>query len=185
MDPLREDFEIGDSPTKASNGIHVGIIPGVEWQMTRTLALDASLLLDYWHVDETDLSPIGQEPASNGFDWHARLGVMWWNDGGPSSRPAAPDAWAVRPSWRWARGEGRGARDQTWRVRVQRVRAERELQSDQPAELEGQSGERLHVRPQRVQDKPVYPPIQRSHFDRSGRCRDGRVEAPPDGPNIG
>ncbi len=104
MDPLPEDFETGDSPTKASNGIHVGLVPGIEWQMTRTLALDASVLLDYWHVGETDLSPIGQEPASNGFDWQARLGVMWWNDGGPGSMPEY-DAWGVRKSWGWGMGE--------------------------------------------------------------------------------
>jgi len=48
MDPLPEGGE-GRSHRRR---------PGGEWQMTRTLALDASLILDYWHVGETDLSPM-------------------------------------------------------------------------------------------------------------------------------
>lgn len=105
MDPLPDDYAVGDSPTKASNGVHIGLVPGLEWQLTRTVALDFSLLLDYFHVGDTDLSPIGQGTASSGLDWQARFGVMWWNDGGPGSTPPTPDAWGVRPSFGWALGE--------------------------------------------------------------------------------
>jgi len=105
MDPLPDDYKIGDSTTKASNGIHLGIMPGLEWKLTRTVSLDVSLLLDYFAVGDTDLSPIGGGEASSGFDWQARIGVMWWNDGGPGSTPAPLDAWGVRPSYGWAIGE--------------------------------------------------------------------------------
>ncbi|HXV14646.1 MAG TPA: DUF3943 domain-containing protein, partial [Candidatus Krumholzibacteria bacterium] len=105
MDPLPDDFEIGDSPTKASNGVHVGVVPGLEWQLSNAVALDFSLMLDYFVVGDTDLSPIGLGSASSGFDWQARLGVLWWTDGGASTESAERDAWGVRPSYGWALGE--------------------------------------------------------------------------------
>ncbi len=104
-DPLPADYEIGDSPTPAFNGFHVGIVPGLEWNLTRTVALDLSVLLDYFYVGDVDLSPVGQASASSGIDWQARLGVLWWTDGGPGSTPAEPDAWGIRPSYGWALGE--------------------------------------------------------------------------------
>jgi hypothetical protein len=106
METLPDDYKVGDSTTKPSNGVHIGVMPGLEWDLTNTVALDLSLYLDYYHVGKTDLSPVGgPTDASSGFDWSARLGVLWWNDGGPGSTPAEPDAWGVRPSYGWALGE--------------------------------------------------------------------------------
>src|SRR5262249_53280621 len=48
MDPLPADFKTGDSPTKASDGVHVGVIPGLEWDLNNHVALDFSALLDYY-----------------------------------------------------------------------------------------------------------------------------------------
>jgi hypothetical protein len=104
-DPLPDDFKVGDSPTPAYNGLHVGVVPGLEWDLSRTVALDVSVLLDYFHVSSADLGPIGLGSASSGFDWQVRVGTLWWTDGGPGSTPRAPDAWGIRPSYGWALGE--------------------------------------------------------------------------------
>ena len=99
------DYKIGDSTTKASNGVHIGVMPGLEWDLNSSIALDLSLYLDYYKVGKTDLSPVGgPTDASSGFDWSARLGILWWNDGGPNSTPER-DAWGVRKSYGWAIGE--------------------------------------------------------------------------------
>ena len=106
MDPLPDDFKVGDSTTKASNGIHLGIMPGLEWDLNDMVALDLSLLLDYYIVGDTDLSPIGgPTDASKGFDWQLRVGTLWWNDPAPGSPEPERDAWGVRPSYGWALGE--------------------------------------------------------------------------------
>lgn len=105
METLPADYKIGDSTTKASNGFHIGVMPGLEWDLNPSMALDLSLYLDYYHVGKTDLSPVGgPTDASSGFDWSARLGILWWNDGGPGSTPEY-DAWGVRKSYGWAMGE--------------------------------------------------------------------------------
>jgi len=100
--PLPEDLEIGDSPTKPANGFGVGIVPGVEISLTRSLSLDASVQFDVFHTDEYDLTPIGQPPASSGSIFGGRLGLSWVpNGGGPGKR----DAWGVPKSYGWAMGE--------------------------------------------------------------------------------
>jgi len=100
------DYKIGDSTTKASNGVHIGVMPGLEWDLNQHVALDVSLLLDYYKVQKTDLSPVGgPKDASSGFDWQARLGLLWWTDGGPNAGPPVYDAWGVRQSYSWAIGE--------------------------------------------------------------------------------
>ena len=99
-------FKTGDSPTEASNGVHLGVMPGLEWDLNNTLALDFSLLLDYYIVGKTDLTPVeGPDDASSGFDWQFRLGTLWWTDGGPKGPPPVYDAWGVRQSYGWAIGE--------------------------------------------------------------------------------
>ena len=106
MDPLPDDYKVGDSTTKASNGVHLGIMPGLEWDLNDMVALDLSLLLDFYIVGDTDLSPIGgPTDASKGFDWQLRVGTLWWNDPAPGSPEPERDAWGVRPSYGWALGE--------------------------------------------------------------------------------
>jgi hypothetical protein len=102
---LPDDYKVGDSTTSASDGWHVGLMPGLEWDLNKSIALDLSLYLDYYKVQETNLTPVGgPKDASTGFDWSARLGVLWWTDGGPGSTPEY-DAWGVRKSYGWAIGE--------------------------------------------------------------------------------
>jgi hypothetical protein len=105
MDPLPPDFAVGDSPTKPSNGFHVAVVPGLEWQLSRFVGLDASFLAGYHGVGEMDLSPVGQGPASSGLDWQARLGLFWWADSGRAGVEPQRDVWGVRRSWAWGLGE--------------------------------------------------------------------------------
>jgi hypothetical protein len=77
MDPLPDDFAVGDSPTPASNGVHLALVPGLEWRLSSHLALDLSLLVDLFGVSRTDLRPVSEEDASTGLDWQARLGHGW------------------------------------------------------------------------------------------------------------
>ena len=103
MDPLPPDFQVGDSPTKASNGFSVGLVPGLEWKLTRDFSVDASLLFDFYKVDETNLAAVGAGSQSSGQNVVARLGVRWWE--APPGAPVARDAWGARVSYAWAIGE--------------------------------------------------------------------------------
>ncbi|HET6462619.1 MAG TPA: DUF3943 domain-containing protein, partial [Candidatus Krumholzibacteria bacterium] len=103
MDPLPADFKVGDSPTKASNGFSVGFVPGLEWKLTRDFSVDASVLFDFYKVDDTNLAAVGAGSASSGQNVVARLGVRWWE--APPGVPVLRDAWGARTSYVWAIGE--------------------------------------------------------------------------------
>jgi Domain of unknown function (DUF3943) len=104
--------EKGDSPTTPANGFSVGLVPGVELQLNRSLALDLSGYFNYFNVSEYDLSPVGYPNASSGTSWEARVGLRWYPDdgwpGGPArvGGPDRPrDAWGVSRNLGWAIGE--------------------------------------------------------------------------------
>ena len=105
MDPLPPDFEIGDSPTEPSNGLFLGVVPGVEWRLSPSFGVDASALASYHTVGEMDLSPVGGGIASSGVDWQLRLGLFWTTDDGSTGAAAPRDVWGARRSWGWAVGE--------------------------------------------------------------------------------
>src|SRR4051812_48070550 len=52
MDPLPSDFVIGNSTTLPHNGFGVSLVPGVEWGLSRMVAVDLSASLGYGSVDE-------------------------------------------------------------------------------------------------------------------------------------
>ena len=102
----------GDSPTHPANGFGVGLLPGVEIQLNRSLALDLSGSLNYFNVSEYDLSPVGKAPASSGTTYEARIGLRWHpDDGWPSGPPGGGspdrqrDAWGVSKNLGWGIGE--------------------------------------------------------------------------------
>jgi hypothetical protein len=110
--PLPPDYVIGDSTTKPANGFSVGLVPGIEWNLNRSLALDLSGSFSYFSVSDYDLSPVNLPPASAGTAFEARLGLRWQPDDGYHSGPArafAPDrprdAWGVGKNYGWAAGE--------------------------------------------------------------------------------
>ncbi|HET9888335.1 MAG TPA: DUF3943 domain-containing protein, partial [bacterium] len=108
MDPLPEDFETGDSPTEAADGFTLGMGGGLEYKISRGLALDLSFLASPFWVEEYDLSAVGRPPASSGTTYEGRLGVVWWPYGETvvtDSSLVQRDAWGVRKSWGWATGE--------------------------------------------------------------------------------
>jgi hypothetical protein len=115
MDPLPEDFESGDSPTKPANGWSVGLVPGLEWNLTRTLALDVSAGFNYFSVSEYDLAPVNAGLASSGTTFEGRIGLRWHPDDGYPAGPAEPgspakerDAWGVPRNYGWAAAETLG-----------------------------------------------------------------------------
>jgi hypothetical protein len=103
----------GKSRTEPANGFFVGVVPGVEFKLTRAAALDASFSYKYFTVDEVDLGqfpvtpgpkfPLG--PVSSGSPWEARLGITWFPSGGQGSSGGVRDAWGVQRSYGWAIGE--------------------------------------------------------------------------------
>src|SRR5215470_14940170 len=112
IDPLPADYALGNSTTKPANGFSVGLVPGFEWTLNRSVALDASAAFTYYSVGETDLSAVGLAPASSGTTFEARLGVRWHPDNGHPSgvRPDVPDdaprdAWGVSQNYDWAAAE--------------------------------------------------------------------------------
>jgi hypothetical protein len=104
--------EKGDSPTHPSNGFTLGLVPGVEVRLNRSLALDLGFEASYFSVDEYDLSPIQQQNASSGTIFGGRLGVRWHPDDGSASGISGVgasnryrDAWGVSRNVGWAIGE--------------------------------------------------------------------------------
>jgi len=105
--PLPPDYQVGDSPTPAANGFQIAAVPGVEWKFLPGVALDVSVMFDYFKVSQLTLAPVGQTGKSgdSGFDWQIRAGLTWWTDNGPDGEPAPQDAWGVTRSYGWAIGE--------------------------------------------------------------------------------
>lgn len=104
--------EPGDSPTHPANGFSIGVLPGVEIPINRSLAVDVSGHFNYFSVSEYDLGPVGLPPASSGTTWEARVGVRWHpDDGFPSGHPLDGhperhrDGWGVSKNLGWAMAE--------------------------------------------------------------------------------
>src|SRR5262249_50812561 len=88
LNPLPPDFVIGNSTTQPHNGWSVGLVPGLEVNLTKKLALDLSGDFEHFSVSEVDLSPVNQPPASSGSTYEARIGVRWHpDDGTPAGVP--------------------------------------------------------------------------------------------------
>jgi hypothetical protein len=109
MNPLPPDWVSGEATKAKTDGFGFGIIPGVEFKISRAAHIDTSLSWDNFHVSEYDLSPVGQPPASSGSAWQARLGITWFPNGeeygeGPTDS-GKRDAWGVKQSYGWAAGE--------------------------------------------------------------------------------
>src|SRR5262249_20269278 len=104
---------IGDSPTHPGNGFSVGLVPGVEIPINRSLALDVSAFFNWFNISpEYDLSPVHLPNSASGTAWEARIGVRWHPDDGWPSGPQGPgaperprDAWGVSKNLGWAVGE--------------------------------------------------------------------------------
>jgi hypothetical protein len=112
-----EELEPGDSPTKPANGFGFSVVPGLQLDLTRGLALDVA---GFWKIFKADydLEPIGRPPVSSGQSWGLRLGLAWTPlaEGVPPRAITGPDtplpppdvhrdAWGVPRSWGWATGQ--------------------------------------------------------------------------------
>jgi hypothetical protein len=110
--PLPAGFVLGDSPTRAANGYSVGVVPGFEWNLSRSVALDFSASLNYFNVGEYDLAPVSLSPANSGSTFEGRIGLRWHPDNGYPSGPRASveadgprDAWGLGRNYGWAAAE--------------------------------------------------------------------------------
>ena len=110
--PLPEGFALGNSSTKAANGFSFGVIPGIEWNLNRSVALDLSGSFTHFDVGDYDLSPVGLPPASSASTWGGRFGVRWHPDDGYPSGPREGvtddkprDPWGVARNYGWAAAE--------------------------------------------------------------------------------
>ena len=110
--PLPEGYVLGNSSTKAANGFSFGVIPGLEWNLNRSVALDLSGSFTHFDVGEYDLSPVGLPAASSASTWGGRIGVRWHPDDGYPSGPregvtddGPRDAWGVARNYGWAAAE--------------------------------------------------------------------------------
>ena len=126
------------------------------WPLGKTLSLDAAFFWTYYKTGSYDMSPLGLPDVDSGFEWGGRLGLAWQPFSAPpdpaqkavARRPGHGQAAAAPATRRTPRrlgrapqlglGDGRDVRDQLRRVDVQRVRARRELQPDQPPQLLGE-----------------------------------------------
>ena len=154
--PPPEDLEPGDSPTAPANGIGFTLQPGFEVSLGKTLSLDVAAFGTFYKTGAYDMDPLGlpddrlrfRVGRAHGPQLATVLGDATRSDaqgdpGRPGHGQAAAAAAARRPPRRLGRaaqlglGDGRDVRDQLGRLDVQRVRARRELQPDQPAQLLG------------------------------------------------
>src|SRR5258705_4021480 len=111
--PLPEGFVLGDSPTRAANGYTVGVVPGFEWNLSRSVALDLSASLNYFNVGAYDLAPVGLSPANSGSTFEGRIRLRWHPDNGYPAGPRRSvsedgqrDAWGLGRNYGWAAAEG-------------------------------------------------------------------------------
>ena len=110
--PLPEGFTLGDSTTKAANGFSVGVVPGIELNLSRSVALDLSASFTHFDVGEYDLAPVGLPPAGTASTFEGRFGLRWHPDNGYPAGPrrSVPqdgprDAWGLGRNYGWAAAE--------------------------------------------------------------------------------
>lgn len=107
-EPLPGGLRPGESATPATNGFHGGLVPGVEFQLRRSLALDVSVALDVLALRRLDLAPLGRPPVRAGSTWETRVGLRWSPEaraGGRTHADRTFDAWGVRRDWGGATGQ--------------------------------------------------------------------------------
>jgi hypothetical protein len=114
-----EELEPGESPTDAVNGVGLSVIPGVEFDIARGLAVDASAYFNTYITGDYPLAAIGREDTGDGLEWGGRVGATWrpisFEDplqagAPPDTTPLAPesgsrDAWGTTRSPGWAAAE--------------------------------------------------------------------------------
>jgi len=120
-----EDLSSGESPTDAVNGIGISAIPGVEFDLTRTVAIDVSAYANFYFTEKYSLQdylgnrPVDHEDTGTGVEWGARVGATWRplsfdeptrTSALPDTTPLAlesrfKDAWGTTRSAGWAAAE--------------------------------------------------------------------------------
>ncbi len=121
-----DELDPGESATDAVNGIGLSFIPGVEFDLTNSIALDLSAYVNFFLTDKYALQdylgnrPVDHEDTGTGVEWGTRVGVTWrplsfdrpvpMRTASPDTTPLDPpskfkDAWDVTVSPGWAAAE--------------------------------------------------------------------------------
>ncbi len=120
-----DELEPGESPTDAVNGVGLSLVPGVEFDVARGLAVDVSAYVN-WYVtkkytlaDYEGVRRVPYDDPSKGLEWGARVGATWRpiSFDPPARTTATPDttplksanrfkdAWGAMRSPGWASAE--------------------------------------------------------------------------------
>jgi hypothetical protein len=97
-----DELDPGESPTD-----------GVEFDVTRSLAVDLSAYLNFYLTEKYNLEPIGLDEPGTGTEWGLLVGATWRPLSfapGSDTKDALradenKDAWGVTRSWGWATAE--------------------------------------------------------------------------------
>ncbi len=105
-----EELESGESPTDAVNGIGVSLIPGMEFDVSRSVSVDLSAYLNFYVTEKYNLAPINREDTGTGTEWGLLIGATWrplsFVPGADTQNvPRFKDGWGVTRSWGWASAE--------------------------------------------------------------------------------
>jgi hypothetical protein len=120
-----DELDSGESPTDAVNGVGLSLLPGVELDLSRKIAIDLSGYLNFYWTEKYKLQdylgnrPIDHEDTGFGIEWGGRVGATWrpvsydrpvTRAASPDTTPLPPesrykDAWDVTRSHGWAAGE--------------------------------------------------------------------------------
>jgi len=108
-----EELESGESPTDAVNGIGVSFIPGVEFDVSRSVSVDLYGYLNFYVTEKYNLAPINREDTGTGTEWGVLVGATWrplsFVPGAATQNALSADrfkdGWGVTSSWGWATAE--------------------------------------------------------------------------------
>ena len=72
-----EEPEEGENTSPRVNGVNLGGVAGLEYSVTRRVALDLSALYTYVSTEKVENLPETAEPPESGGIWSVRFGVRW------------------------------------------------------------------------------------------------------------
>ncbi len=72
-----EEPEEGENTSPRVNGVNLGGVAGLEYSVTRRVAVDLSALYTYVSTERVDNLPETAEPPESGGIWSVRFGVRW------------------------------------------------------------------------------------------------------------
>jgi hypothetical protein len=120
-----DEIPIGDSLTDPTNGLGLSFVPGVEFDIANSFAIDLQGYLNWYFTSKLERAPTwspdapAMEDVGSGVEWGLRVGATWrplsfdppaHANATPDTTPLSPessakDAWNVTRSTGWAAAE--------------------------------------------------------------------------------